>query len=235
MAMYATASELRDQIEKSSTTSDDELEAILRAAGAAIDRLCNRPDGFLADVTASARYYTGSGLTYQWIDECTQVTAVAVKDSPGDDEDDYTAWVVGTVGTTTDADVFPASGDPRAPDFTNLPYTLLIVGANSEYSTFTSGQYTHKRGFRPMTTRVKGVPSVQVTARWGYADRVPFTIKEACIMQAARWYQRLKSSMADTIAGPEFGKLMYRKVLDPDIELLLVQGRYVRPAIGRRY
>jgi len=234
-AAYATVIEFRNEVQVTKETDDWEIAAILDAAKGAIDNVCNRPDGFLAWPTASDRYYTGSGLTYQWIDECTAVTAVAVKDSPSDDEDDYTSWTVGTVGTTTDADVFPASGEPRAPDFNSTPYTFLIIGPNGDYSTFTSGQFTHRRGFRPFTTRAKGTPTVKVTARWGYSDTIPYTIKQACLMQAARWYQRLKSSMADTLAGPEFGKLMFRKVLDPDIELLLVQGRYVKPAVGRRY
>jgi hypothetical protein len=79
------------------------------------------------------------------------------------------------------------------------------------------------------------LPTVEITARWGYALTVPDAIQQATIMQAARWYQRLKASMADTVAGPEFGKLMFRKSLDPEIQFLLVAGRYVKPTTGRRY
>jgi hypothetical protein len=231
---YATAAELKAEINLIDSAGDHtaSLTRLLDAASRTIDRATNRPDGFDASATATARYYTGSGKPYQEIDECVQVTAVAVKDSPGDDEDDYTSWVVGTVGTTTEADVFPATGDPEWPEYNTTPYTLLVIGANGAYSLFPSGQYTTRGGFRPLTLVARGVPTVKVTARWGYSDDAPADIKEACIMQAARWWKRLQSAMADTVAGPDFGTLLYRK-LDPDIEAIVKGGRYYRPPLGR--
>ena len=232
--MYATASELRAQIDKTSTADDTQLEEILSAATRTIDRFCNRPDGFVSAAAASARYFVGSGDTIQWIDECASVTAVAVKDSPSDDEDDYTSWTLGTVGSTTDADVFPASGDPIAPDYNSTPYTFLVIGPNGSYSVFTGGSFTTRGGFRGIGSRTRGTPTVKVTAKWGFATTVPADIKEACIMQSARWYKRLQSAMADTAASTEMGTLLYRQSLDPDIALILKSGRYVKPAVGRR-
>ena len=234
MASYASPAELRAEIDLDAVTEDATLQRLLNAATKTIDRFCNRPDGFVADVAASARYFHGSGEPYQWIDECTEITAVAVKDSPSDDEDDYTAWTIGTVGTTTDADVFAATGDPERPEFNRTPYTLLIVGANGSYSRFTSGTYTHRAGFRPSYIAQRGIPTVEVTARWGFADTVPDDIKEACIMQSARWFKRIRSSMADSLATTELGQLRFTKKLDPDVELILVNGRYVRPALMGR-
>jgi len=209
------------------------IERLISAASGAIDRFCNRPDGFLADDTASARYYVGSGKTYQRIDEAATVTAVAVKDSPSDDEDSYTAWTLGTVGTTTSADCFPASGDPAYPNYTTTPYTLLIIGANGDYPDFTSGSYTHRGGFRPTTTVTRGVPTVKVTARWGYATVAPPGVRTACLMQVQRWYKRLTGGMGDALASGELGQILYEKKLDPDVQMILVSGRYVRPAVGR--
>lgn len=234
-AAYATVKELRAETQIDRTTLDWELSLILDAAKQAIDNYCNRPDGFAAWPTASIRYYSGSGTTWQAIHEAAAVTAVAVKDSATDDEDEYTAWTLGTVGSTTEADVFPATGDPAMPEYSRTPYTLLITAPNGDYSIFTSGAFSHRRGFRPHITGTKGIPTVKVTARWGYSDDPPHAIKQACLMQASRWHQRLKSGMADTIAGPEFGKLMFRKALDPDIQMLLTMGRYVVPTLGRRY
>jgi hypothetical protein len=232
--MYGTASELRARIDKTSTANDTVLEALIRAATRNIDRACNRPDGFLADASASARYYVGSGKGFQWIDECVSVTAVAVKDSPSGDEDSYTSWTVGTVGTTTEADVFPATGDPAMPDYTTTPHTLLVVGANGSYSTFTGGGFTSRGGFRPTTTVGRGLPTVRVTAQWGFATSVPYDIKEACLMQASRWYKELQSALTDTLASAELGVLLYQKSLHPAIYRLLVDGRYVKPVTGRR-
>src|SRR3990167_8370884 len=111
-AIYATAAEMRDVIVLASTDKYAVLDALLSAASRAIDGICNRPDGFLAIATATARYFPGSGKPYQRIDECAAISSVAVKDSSTDDENAYTAWTLGVVGTTTSADVFPASGDP---------------------------------------------------------------------------------------------------------------------------
>lgn len=231
-AAYATVLELRHHIDMTGITDDWEVAQLLDGAARTIDRKCKRPDGFFADVTASARYYVGSGRPYQRIDECALVTAVAVKDSPSDDEGDYTAWTVGTVGSTTSADCFPASGSVRAPNYTKTPYNLLIVGANGDYSNFISGEFTSRGGFRPSYTVSRGTPTVQVTANWGFSATIPDDIKMANLMQAARWYKRVQGSMADMTAGAEFGELMFRQRLDPDVALILVDGGYIKTAIG---
>lgn len=214
---YATVIEFRNHTSMRGETDDWELAQILDGTARAINRYCNRPEGFAAIVNATMRYYAGSGSYYQWIDECVSVSSVAVKDSPTDDETSYTAWTVGTVGTTTSADVFPARGSPSRPDFNGAPYTLLIVGANGDYSTFT-----------------RGAPTVAISARWGYATAAPDDIRLANLAWAARLYKRLQSSMADTAGSNEMGALYYRQALDPDIKTLLEGGRYVKPAIGAR-
>jgi hypothetical protein len=81
---------------------------------------------------------------------------------------------------------------------------------------------------------MRGAPTVQVTAKWGYSVSVPPTIEQACLIQAARWYKRALSSFGDTLASPEMGQMFYTKPLDPDVRTLLVDGRMVMPAIGGR-
>lgn len=232
---YANPEELKAEIGQVNE-DDTVLGRLLDAAEVKINNLSNRPDGFVADATATARYYKGSGTPVLRIHECVEVTAVAVKDSPSDDEDSYTAWTVGIVGTTTEADVFPARGDKEDPDFTlpaycGRPYDLLVIGANADYSYFTGGKFVGRGGFRPSDTTARGLPTVKVTAKWGYAATVPADIKEACIMQASRWYKRLRSAMADTLASADLGQLLYVQKLDPDIAGIILDGRYVRPAI----
>lgn len=233
-SIYANHSELKDRIGKSLSTDDAILDALLSAASRAIDGYCNRPDGFLAITTATTRYFPGSGRPYQRIDECSAISAVYVKDSSTDDENAYTAWTLGVVGTTTSADVFPASGDPRYPDFTSLPYTLLVIGANGDYSYFPTGEFTTRGGFRPSSGIKRSIPVVKVTARWGFALTTPANVKEACIVQAARWWKRGESSWADALASADLGQLQFRQSLDPDLRAMLHESRLVRPAVGRR-
>jgi hypothetical protein len=195
-AAYATVKELRYHIGKTVQTDDWELAQLLDAAARAINRFCNRPDGFVADPTATARTFSGSGQAVQRIDECYAVTTVAVKDSATDDT--YTAWGTG--------DWIAFSGDPEDPDFNSTPFTWLMIDPTGDETVFTSGLYTWRRGFRPSgRMRRRGTPTVQVTGRWGYADAPPADIKIANLMQAARWYKRLQSSMADAAASLELG------------------------------
>jgi hypothetical protein len=226
-ASYATLAELKTQIDKTGVTgtgSAANLQLLLDGATACIDRFCNRPDGFVSLAAAVARVYVGSGHTYQWIDECTEITLVEVKDSPTDAG--YTAWAA--------ANWIAFAGDPQAADFNRLPYQAIMIAPNETYNIFISGQFTTRRGFQPDTTVTRGTPTVRVTAKYGYAVVVPPSIKQACLIQAARWFKRGESSWADSMAPANFGKLMFIKVLDPDVQLLLSEGRFVKPLIGGR-
>jgi hypothetical protein len=219
---YATLAELRADLGGTVVGDATTLQRLLDAAAADIDRFCNRPDGFVAMSTAAARLYTGSGEAVQWIDECAAVTLVEVKDAVTDT--DYVAW------TTDDWDA--ASGSPESPNFNRTPYRFLLTTAGGDYAVFTAGRYAGRRGFRPEPDSRRAVPTVRVTAKWGYALTVPTDIKVATIMQATRWFKRMRSGMADAVGMAETGILMYTKALDPDIQHILVGGRYVRPTVG---
>ena len=221
---YATAAELRARINKTDATKDvTVITPLLSAAERNINKACNRPDGFVALTTATARIYTGSGKSYQWIDECIEVTKVEVKETVTDD--DYTEW--------SSSDYIEARGDPKCPNFNTLPYHMLIIDPGGSYSLFTNGTYSYVPGFPPEVDIVRGVPTVRVTAKWGFSEDVPADIKEACLMQAARWFKRFDGAMSDALATENLGALLFRQSLDPDIKRLLVDGRYIKPVVGR--
>lgn len=220
---YCSLAELKAAITKVSGDADSTIEIVIEAASRAIDRFCNRPDGFLAVATATARIYTGSGRGSQRIDECTSITLVEVKASVTDST--YTAWAV--------SDWYAGTGDPLRPNFNKVPYTLLIVNPTGSYSYFVGGHYGGLRGFRTESDSeaLRGTPTVRVTAKWGYATILPIQIKMACIAQSGRWYKRLGSSFADAVGSADMGQMFY-KSLDADLAFILKTGRFVRPAIG---
>jgi hypothetical protein len=112
----------------------------------------------------------------------------------------------------------------------------MVLPAGS-HSLFTSGAFLSTRGWQPdpdLLTAGASVPTVQVTAKWGYAVTVPDRVKQACIIQAARWFKRGEGGWSDSLANADLGTLEFRKVLDPDLELILKQGRLIKPATGRR-
>ena len=221
MADYTSVAAVKAYIDRSKTTDDATLALLISGISRSIDRFCNRPDGFLAS-TATQRTFAGSGLGIQRIDECASITAVAVKESATDDT--YTAW--------TTADWIAFSGDERFPDFNRTPYEFLMANPIGDYSVFTSGQWTTRGGFRPSINQPRGLPTVRVTAYWGYALTTPADIALACSIEVARAYKRGQSAFQDATAGDGFGALMYQHKLDKTTEQLLVEGRYVRPTIA---
>ena len=211
MADYATLAALKDRVQISASTYDATLESLITAASRKIDRLCRRPDGFVALTTATARYYAGSGGPIQWIDECTNITTVSVKEAITDTT--YTDW--------TTSDWAAGRGDSANPDLNHTPYEFLTVTPWGDYSYFPSGRFSGAT-----------VTTVKVTAKWGYATAVPYDIAEATLMQAVRWWKRLQSGMSDTLASGELGMMLYQMQLDPDIAGILRDGRYVRHTVG---
>jgi len=222
--VYASLAECKGRVNLQGAGDDVWLTALLISASRAIDNFCNRPDGFRALGTATARRYAGSGKSWQEIDECMQVTLVEVKES-GPSDDTWTAW------ESTDWLAF--CGDVERPDFNRTPYIYLMVDPTGSESHFPSGRYGTLRGFRPDPDRGSyATPTIRVTARWGYADDTPGPVKEATIEQAARWYKRGQSAWADTVGSAETGVLAYRQAVDPDIAFMLKMGRLVRPSVG---
>lgn len=227
MSKYASAAELRTQMEKTGTTgpaADSALDIIIEAVSGAIDTYLNRPDGLVAAAVASARTFAGQGLPYIRIDDCISITTVAVKDSATDTT--YTAWAA--------TDWIAFSGDPQDPNFNSLPYTGLMCAPGGDYATFTSGRFATRGGFRPTSGISRGAPTVQVTARWGYAATVLPAIKEATLILAARLYKKGLSAHMDVVSAEQFGQAAFRELSANEIKLLLDGSRLFRPAIGRR-
>ena len=219
-----TVSDLRQAVGKDLPDDNAELQECLDAALQLVNDHCNRPDGWEAVSTATARIYPGTGKYYTWFDECVEITEVAVKDSPSDT--DYVVWDAG--------DWVPFQGDPEWPDFNRTPYHGIMVTATGTVQTFTSGLFTGLRGFKPDSEHVRNVPTVRITAKWGNQVVIPASVKRAVIIQAARYYKRGQSAYQDAVGSDAAGGiLLYRSKLDADIVEILDNGRHVRPAIGR--
>lgn len=227
MTDYTTAEAVRERIKKVSANDDAVIGLVITAMSRMIDRYCNRPDGyFKAATTATARLYMGSGKPTQRIDDCVEITAVAVKESVTDTT--YTTWAAD--------DYLPYRGDERNPDFNGLPYTGLMVLTTGDQTVFTAGIGRALVGFPPRqlqeTVAYTGEPTVRVTAKWGYAVDVPAQIEQACIVEVARAFKRGESAFQDATAGEGFGALIYQQELDKSTKAILVSGRFVRPSVG---
>jgi hypothetical protein len=201
MVAYCTAQDIRDALEITKSDYDTRLTDLAARASEAIDRLCRRPRGFVADAVASALTLPGNGGYALEIPECITVTAVRVRLNR------QASW------ESVDAEaLIPARGSEAEHSY-ETPYNLLIL--DSDY-----GHYFYR-----------GLATVEVTARWGYAAAAPGPIEQAAIVQASRWFKRGQGGFSDTTANADVGKLLYTKRLDPEVEALLWDAGYVRTVL----
>lgn len=88
---YATIEHFREEIDKTGNLSDLTIARLLDGASRMIDAFLGVQDGaFIADLSANARTYAGSGRAWQVIDPCMAITLVAVKESIT--ATTYTSW-----------------------------------------------------------------------------------------------------------------------------------------------
>lgn len=226
---YTTAELLMDAVDKQVDDSNGRITRLILDVSEAIDRICNRPDGFLAGDTATARTFPGSGSGVLRIDDAVEITAVGVKENASD-----------TSFTTWDADTYLGfSGDERFPDFNHTPYSGIMAAYGSG-SIFTSPwgsddiawASSRWNGFSRLSRRGPAPPTVRISARWGFADEVPGPVEEACIIQASRMWKRARSAYADTLVGGEMGNLLFRVQMDNDLKLMLEKARLIRVPVG---
>lgn len=228
MTDYADVADVKAAVGRSATAQDDNIARVITAVSQAIDRFCNRPDGFVAPSAATVRVFAGSGGDVQYIDEAAAISAVAVKASATDTS--YSTWEV--------SGWLAFSGDPLQPDFNHTPFTALMAAPGSSL-VFTSGWASDEpswtgrgRGLSGLRSRRSAPPTVQVTAHWGYALEVPAPIQEACIIESARLVKQGEGNYADSLLSDDFGKQLMVAKLHPATQWMLRDGRFVRPTVG---
>ena len=203
---YASLAELKDwlmpNIGSTDGTYDDRLSLSINAASRAIERETGRR--FYTNETDETRYVTAVDAT-ELIERDLGVDVISLTSLKTDEDGDHTyerTW------TTGDYDLEPANA---AVD--SQPYTRIAVSP--------SGSYAFPAGI------AKGV---QLVGKFGYCttsgqDSWAGDVKAACLIQAARNYERAVTPMG--IAGNSaFGQMRLQEKLDPDVAVIL--GRLKR-------
>lgn len=126
---YCTVADIKEIASDVITTDDydDALAAAIPRASRLIDAYKHREEGwFVAESTASARYFDGYGETDLHIDECVSITSVEYTD----DGTTWTAWA------STDYQSLPAN---------KLPIRKLRMDPyQGDYTKFASGWSNYK-------------------------------------------------------------------------------------------
>lgn len=64
-----------------------------------------------------------------------------------------------------------------------------------------------------------------------YTWRPEDIVQQATLMQTVRWFKRGQQAYQDSSAAFEIGKLLYMKKIDPEIELMMLEGGIREPAL----
>jgi len=230
---YASTADLESVTNMDATKYGVLMQLALDTAAEHINNLTNRSyGGYVADASASTRLFVGSGNGILRIDEATDITSVAAKKSYTDTT--YTAWLT--------TDWIPFRGDSNFPIFgtpaiTTKPYTgIMINETTGDYSSFPNGYvganwsgFASDRYYEHNSNVYQ--PTVQITAKWGYATAVPNTIKFCTLILAARLAKRAQANFTDVTGNAEIGDLRYVNEIDKDVKAMLFKGRFIRPAV----
>lgn len=191
---YASTAELRAylRIPVADTADDTSIALAATAASRAIDHHCNRQFGQVT--TAEARVYTAryDRRRCRWIIDVDDISTTDDLSVMVDDDDDQTFEM-----EIDDYRLLPLNAAALS-----LPWTQILVGTESTN----------------LPTDTEG--AVEVTAEWGWAA-VPDPVKEATLLQGARFFQRQQAPFG--VAGsPELGsELRLLQKVDVDVAVML--------------
>jgi hypothetical protein len=191
-----TSSDLKTHLNIGDAVDDTTIATAASAANDAVVHWCGRD--FTDAGSATARvFHPLNGRAVDVDDFSTTTGLVVATDTTGD----------GTYDDTWDSDDFeldPANGLRHGQTF---PFTRIRAVEGRMFPV------VHRRRF-----------SVEVTARWGWAD-VPGPVTQATLIKAARLFRR-KDSPEGVAGFGDFGVVRVSTRDDPDVIMLL--GDYVR-------
>lgn len=193
--VYASVPELRDRFRIEDTEDDQLLEKAIRAASRHIDDMTNRR--FYADQVATARVYCPWSAIRVDTDDFWTTTGLVVKTDDG----------TGTYPTTLAAGTYITE-----------PLNGLVSGQPRPYNRIRSLSSILVGGYWNTP------PSVQVTAKWGWAS-VPAPVRDACLIEAAELF-RTKDAQFGIRTG-DFGAIRIRP--NPKVAELVVP--YARDSV----
>lgn len=194
---YCTAAELKTHLRIGDTVDDTELGICITAASRAIDKACNRQFGS----ASQTRVYTGhceyvDGRIAVPVDDVMTTSGLGVKLDQGQD-----GTYEQTLTYQTDFDLWPwnAASD-------GIPWTHVVWRPTAA---------VYPAGF---------ATELQVTATFGWTA-VPTIVKNACLLQASRFFVRRDSPYGVTGSPDAGSELRLLERLDPDVAMMLASVR----------
>jgi len=192
---YCTAAEVKAAMPDGNwgATYDALIALLVTRASRALDRYTKRePGAYYADADTT-RYFTAGGDIDLSIGEMAAAP---------------TTISIAEVGDLTDLTALAAT------DYFMEPYNALAEGLPFNFIRLDSlnGDYYYWPKFQK---------SVVIVGKFGYSATVPDDVKQAAIIQCARWFKRGQQGFQDTGAVIELGQLRYIRMIDPDVQAIV--------------
>jgi hypothetical protein len=197
---YSTSTDTFADISEGNYSSSDypQMASFVTVASRLIDAEMGRGEGFFYPSTDDATYYyNGSGTQELNIDEFVSITSVSVSEQGGLSSSDYTIWTLNTDYLTA----------PYNAANKGKPINKLII---AQIPTTKAVWFSYQK-------------SVKVVGVAGYSTTPPDLVKQACKVQAVRWFMRAKGGYQDVTGNDDIGKLYYKGEthLDSDVKAML--------------
>lgn len=196
---YITLAELKFALGIADATEDASLELAAEASSRAVDDFCGRR--FFRDPDAlQIRYYSPAHPYRLWIDDLDILTSLQT-DSDGDGVFSET-WTQDSEAAARGFRLEPLNAPADARPFTRV---VVLSGALDQ-----------------------GNRRARLTGRFGW-PAVPTAIRQATLLQAERLFKRKDApfGVAGGTSGFDFGMVMIRQRLDPDVIVLCEAFRRV--------
>lgn len=199
---YATLAEVKASLRITDSVDDTLLELAIESASRSIDEFAGRV--FYSQGTA-VRYFAAESAEYVAIDDLITISELAT--------------------TGTNANVF----DVIWTGYNNgAPVDYQLEPLNN--SAATDGVVQPVTGIRARVTyafpTLGNIALVRVTGTWGWSA-VPTAIKQATVIQAARYFKRNDSPLG-VLSAPDLGYIRVGSRLDPDVEMMISGYRRVK-------
>lgn len=193
---YCSASDLKAHLRITDAADDAELAINITAASRAIDHACGRQFGSAVQTRLYASCTSVDGRPAVSIDDIMSTAGLTIKLDTARDGSYATTLTVGT-----DVDLWPYNAAAEGE-----PWTAVV---------FREGAAALPTG-RPQELQVAG------TFGW---SAVPVIVKQACLIQAARFFIR-RDSLYGVSGSPETGtEMRLLERLDPDVAVALAPVR----------
>jgi hypothetical protein len=204
------------------TSYDSILTSLITRASRMLDRCCGRKPGAFYVSADTTRFFDAPAAGSKAL---VQGWASANQLSLGSGDDLSSLWIDEGLAAAPTSVAISLDGSfnytPLVPgDYILWPYNALEEG--QPYLRIDLdilyGHYSTWYGFRR---------GVQIVGKFGFSTIVPDDVKQAAIIQTARWFKRGQQMYQDLIRITDNAQEVYANRIDPDIAAMVQHLRWV--------